>query len=276
MLFRFRRLASVVMNGDKRHKRIVRLLGLLDKLGSARVEPTAGADMVVLRFGDGRTAACRSEMISQMVRNGWLASVGKGNVPRLSVTDDGRTWLARLNAGGGFAGQHRQIDRCPSTGQASLNHAESPLTRLARPRGGVAFIDRTQLAAGERLRSDFEHAHLRQRVTASWDPTHVARRGGAGNDGLEPGDRALDARARFHAALDAVGPEFAGILVDACCFLKGLEQVESERGWPRRSAKVLLGAALRALDRHYNPPPEPRRARQRHWGTPDYRPDLPV
>jgi hypothetical protein len=62
-----------------------------------------------------------------------------------------------------------------------------------------------------------------------------------------------------------------------CCFLKGLETVESERHWPQRSAKVVLKVALRALARHYGIMSETEgRAggRLQHWGAPDFRPDI--
>jgi hypothetical protein len=64
-------------------------------------------------------------------------------------------------------------------------------------------------------------------------------------------DSIADARARVSRAARALGPDLAGVALDVCCFGKGLEQVERDRHWPARSAKLMLRTALMALARHY-------------------------
>jgi hypothetical protein len=133
-----------------------------------------------------------------------------------------------------------------------VDEQESPLAWLARRRGrdGKPLVAAHQLQAGERLRSDFTMAQLMPRTTSNWDsPLGSGRRNGAGAG--DPTETMVAARQRVHSALDAVGPEFAGLLLDVCCFLKGLEDIERERTWPARSAKVVLQLALDRLARHY-------------------------
>lgn len=133
-----------------------------------------------------------------------------------------------------------------------LDDRESPLAWLRRrtDRQGRPLIDDASYAAGERFRADIERAALRPRVTANWTPgPRGPARAGSGPEDVTL--VALSARRRIEAALDAVGPDLGGLLIDVCGFVKGLELVEAERNWPARSAKVVLVVALRRLAAHY-------------------------
>ncbi len=150
-----------------------------------------------------------------------------------------------------------------------VDEAESPLAWLARRRGrdGRPLIAAEQFQAGERLRADFTRAHLMPRTTSNWSQPVADGRRGAGS-AAEFTEAMVAARASVHQALDAVGPELSGLLLDVCCFLKGLEGVERERAWPHRSAKIVLQLALDRLARHYGYAGQirgPARAPMRTW-----------
>ncbi|MBO6637909.1 MAG: hypothetical protein JJ920_12155 [Roseitalea sp.] len=268
------------MTADRFKKRALRVLAALN--GRAPVPVTkGGAAACILHLGETRTIRCPADQLEAMVDQGWLhlSRCPSSGRTLAAVSADGVTWHKRMASGDGFAGQHREVTSANIDGQPDLtrNLAESPLARLARPGGAQrdAWLNHGQVAAGERLRSDFEFGQLSPSISASWNPARTVRdSAGAHGDPQNLSDRVLDARVRFNRALDAVGPELSGLLVDVCCFLKGLEQVELERKWPRRSAKVVLRTALAALDRHYNPPPPQTRHDIRHWGEKDYRPTL--
>ncbi len=158
--------------------------------------------------------------------------------------------------------------------------AESPLEWLARRKGrdGRPFISATQFAAGERLRRDYEAGMRGPRVTASWDGAFAAserrRVRARPHDGIDVSERAMAARERVHAALDAVGEELAAILLEVCCLSRGMEAAERRLGWPRRSGRLVLRIALQRLAEHYGMT-QARRGRQRRillWGLPDHAP----
>jgi hypothetical protein len=152
--------------------------------------------------------------------------------------------------------RHLKLGRRMVTGPdgptaVTVDEGESPLVWLARRKGrsGRALIEPMQLQAGERLRAEFTRAHLMPRITSNWSASVADGRRGAGPATFA--DTVIAARRRVRQALDSVGPEFARLLVDVCCFLKSLAEVERERRWPPRSAKVVLQLGLDRLARHY-------------------------
>ncbi len=203
------------------------------------------------------------------------------------ISSAGRAWLKRAFAAADpFQAQHsaRRADIRTIEGGAEqaviVNDAESPLAWLARrkDKSGAPLIAPCQFAAGERLRADYTYAALTPRLTASYSV--VSGRGsGDGNAAAHISDTVLAARQRVTRALAAVGPELAGVLVDVCCHLKGLEEAERQEGWPQRSGKVVLQIALTRLARHYGLISDTQassslRRRLQHWGTNDYRPHI--
>ncbi len=155
-----------------------------------------------------------------------------------------------------FRAQHLDLGEAAietDAGRAAVtvDHAESPLAWLARRKGrdGSPLIEPVQLQAGERLRAEFTRAQLTPRITSNWSA--AVARGRRGASPAAAADTVIAARQRVRQALDAVGPELAGVLLDVCCFLKGLAEIERDRNWPMRSGKVVLQLALDRLARHY-------------------------
>ena len=257
-------------------RQLLRLVRQLAR-GACTIEPAEGGMLRLLRDGDERTH--EQAMVNEAVSLG--LAVRSGNT--ITASSAASAFLRRALAEGeeAFGDQHRevQVSTADVEGQRQpvrRNLQESPLGAIARmkDRDGKAFVPVEAVDAGERLLSDFTRGQMQPRVTASWEPRLVSRsRGGAGGQ-AEIADSALAARSRFTRAVEAMGPELAGVAVDVCCFSKGLETVERERQWPARSAKLMLRTALLALARHYAPPVSQGPRRSHHWGTDDFRPTI--
>jgi Domain of unknown function (DUF6456) len=164
-----------------------------------------------------------------------------------------------------------------------INPEESPLSWLARrtDKDGRPMLSEHELAAGERLRADFWFAQMTPRVTANWSQflSESGGQRGSPDHGAEVAEHVVAARERVRSALKAAGPDLAGMLIDVCCFLHGIETAERASGWPQRSGKVVLQIALRQLARHYgfvNADGEKfvSRAAPTHWGSDGYKPRI--
>jgi Domain of unknown function (DUF6456) len=211
---------------------------------------------------------------------GLVAAAG----PHLAITAAGKAFLRRMQVRNGqeaFQAQHQS--RRQATGLVDgqlqtvlINVTESPLGAIARlkDRAGQPFLPADAVQAGERLSADFHRAQLQPRITQSYEPRLSGKSKGGQVRAADLSDTAIAARMRINKAVDAMGPELAGVALDVCCFSKGLETIEQERQWPVRSAKLMLRTALLALHRHYHPPAAPAKYRVHHWGEEGYRPDL--
>lgn len=260
------------------HKTKIRLLKLLSKFGSDGVGYELDNTGVVLRtqtrtytFEQASIAICLEE---QLV---WQSSIS------LRATSQGKAYLLRaLHPEQGFAAQHqvtipKVIQEKGNAQQVMVNVNESPLSRLylRRTNSGKPWLNDQEFQAGERLRADFEKSQLQPRISANW-VSSVASQGRGGNVSADISGFALDARNRVEAAIAALGPDLANVVLDICCFLKGLETIESEHKWPPRSGKLMLRTALRELVRHYGLGIEKSANKKsiKHWGTEDFRPSL--
>lgn len=217
---------------------------------------------------DGRRGA-KSD-VRALIEAGALA----GNDTTCQANRETRGWLKRTMIDcDAFQAQHRLTERDADGRQVNLK--ESPLARLAM--GEAAFLERHHVEVGERVRRLVERAQLRQRTTMNYSGVAGDQNGrGAGAD---LSDLAADARkavAEIHRSLPA---ECAGVVLDVCGWLKGLQDVERERGWPRRSAKLVLRIGLDQLAHIYGVGPYAvgkQSAKPRAWLAEGARPDMRI
>jgi len=246
---------------DRTRERVLRFLAQ----GDAKATIAAAGGRMLLDIEARGTISVEREVLAAMVSDGVLRARGD----RISLVPRQAEGLASRDMGS------MRIDLGSGPEVVAVNLSESPLGQLMRrkDRDGTPFLSRLEFDAGERLRSDYTRGQIMPRLSANWEASvSSGRREGGGVSDLT--DAALAARMRVEKAVRAVGPELSGVLVDVCCFLKGMETVEIERGWPVRSAKIVLKSALGVLSRHYNPERVQRERRTFHWGAADYRPSI--
>lgn len=220
--------------------------------------------------GNARTAVVDSIVAQAMALKDWIACDNPGRISRYRITAAGRAALSQLmaenenrlrgfaEAQAGFetgrdAGQALdQLDRDPRARKGRYMLAESPLTALSRRRDkdGEAFLSEALVAAGERLREDFELAQLGGGAVQDWN--QFLSGGVDAAAPARPQKGAQAARDRLEAALRDLGPGLGDVALRCCCYLEGLETTERRLGWSARSGKIVLRIALQRLRQHYD------------------------
>ena len=238
---------------------------LLDILAQSEtrvlVDPTDESSVIVHRkragisVGAGCFARATAEALVRQDLAAWRKEAGQAV---LGLSAAGQSYLRRAgspDAETAFLHQHREATTVVfqtdmGTKRVRMDADESPLDWLRRrkDRNGEPMIDEAAYQAGERLRTDIMLAGLLPGVTARWDA--MPSNGGPASPS-DATDRMVAARQRIRHAFDAVGSDFADLLMDLCGFLKGLELIERERQWPQRSAKIVVRLALARLAEHY-------------------------
>nr|WP_245904666.1 DUF6456 domain-containing protein [Pseudoroseicyclus aestuarii] len=251
-------------------------LRVLRRLAEPRAVLAVAREMetgLVLRDEEGaapqRLATVSRSIAEAMALKDWIAAEDPAaRILRYRITGPGRAALralAEAPAGAdGFAEAQRPFGAEAREDEAAeadgrLRHmrsalGESPLAGLARRRDkdGKPFLSRDLVAAGERLREDFELAQIGPRVTQDWD-RFLSGSPATGRGGKTPSG--LGARDRVAAALSDLGPGLGDVALRCCCYLEGMESLEKRMGWSARSGKIVLRIALQRLRRHYDESP---------------------
>ncbi len=213
-----------------------------------------------------------ADLVTRLPMEGIEVFLGEGALRLLRETDGGKlyravpvkdrvkpplTARARRNAAWNAADLAFSNRPTSKASLATPSMAESPIGWLARRRGadGKPFLTRSEVAAAERLRIDFERSQLAPGVTQDWQRfltsgVEGGQRSSAQERDIEGGAQA--ARERLSEALDALGRSLSDVALRVCCFLQGIEAVETSMQWSRRSGKVVLKIALQRLADFYD------------------------
>lgn len=193
-----------------------------------------------------RTATLPRSVARAMALKEWIGSRDPSAPLALyRLTSAGHVALRRLitedrggKQGDGDSDGHRQ----------PRYSVETPISVLGRRRDrkGAPFLAAGLLAAGERLREDYELAR------AGGDIPSVEALLAEGGGKLISGGGPEAARTRLRAAFERLGPGLSDVLYSTCCRLDGIEATEQRLGWAARSGKEVLRIALRHLRLHYD------------------------
>ena len=257
---------------------------LLSRMAEGNLEAERRGEQIVLLKPGSRVsvaAGMPTGVLAELLHSGAVRCISKAGKTVFVMTEEGRARLRRDQADSDpFANQHRTLEMreiAVKEGRETVrvNTREDPLEFFRRGRESSRLVGAAEIEAADRLRRDLAMAQAIPQVTANWSRLVVD---GAGfHPGLTKSESIIEARRRVDAAMRAVGPDFANILMYICGFSKGLETFEKDHALPLRSGKVVVGFAFRALARHYglaNAARGQSSAPIRHWGADGYRPAL--
>ncbi|MFD2648990.1 DUF6456 domain-containing protein [Devosia albogilva] len=131
----------------------------------------------------------------------------------------------------------------------SAEHHDPVLARLAA--GADPFLGPHHLEAARRFEALARRAAMGQRVTMSYDPARVGGRGAGGGAPSDLPDGAMAGRRSLRRLAEAMPRDCWGVLLDVLVFGKGFGEIETERQWPRRAAKLVLRIGLDQLAAQY-------------------------
>jgi hypothetical protein len=229
--------------------------------------------VVVRDSADGqtlKTAKLDRKLAEALALKGWISLSSDGRIARYKINASGRIALKKLLAeeeaarvglgenGDPFSDQQRDWAKRNTGADTNTRRGirygatESPMVALSRrkDKDGAAFLRAEFVAAGERLREDFELAQMGPLKVQNWEAFVTGAASGIiGTKGDSSSERACG---RVASALADLGPGLGDVVLRCCCFLEGMETVERRMGWSARSGKIVLRIALMRLKSHYD------------------------
>ena len=255
-------------------RRILRRLS--EKDAFLLISPDLPNAAVFREMGDGelqRLAVTSRLVAEEFVLRDWVEGRAGQKLGRYQISSRGSSVLKRIlqreralkdednQQPSEFAAQHadyasKLINDGGKQRRFQVNVTESPLAILARKKNknGEGYLTARQVAAGERLREDFEVSQIGPKVTQNWDRFLVAASRGQFHEMNYESTGSEAARTRLQGALAHLGDGLSDIAFRCCCYLEGLETIERKLGWSARSGKVVLKIALERLAEYYQIP----------------------
>lgn len=229
-------MSTPVRSDRKREERFIKAL-LRSKLGAM-----SDGKYYRLTAEVGKNVSLDADRVEELIVNGVLVCRGDFVFP----TKEAAPWLKRrMSVGDGFLEQHQMLE---TTHQGKLRNIEaSPVLKLGARKNGTRFLALHQVAAAERVGQWGERALLAPKMTMAYDPTCVSKNGASKSETSGVSDMAMQARKSLARLYKDLPKECAEVIVDVCVFEKGLQVIETERAWPRRSAKLVLRIGLEQL-----------------------------